>query len=575
MQVQVTTLTVRKNGSLSKRPATVSAEVLRFGRGTDNEVLLSDVRVGLAEAELHANEAGLFINQVGPNPLRINGAVTGASAVKVGDAIRIGPYEIIVVEPPPGFDVALTLEMKEPLGDDLARLQAHSRIGLDRSGLGKRGMSWFAFAVIALLFFALPVGAFFLDRHPDPRPNLRQDTAAPAKQRALPKAVNLSWNAGELSDPHKSFADNCQACHDKPFVMVRDEACLTCHSGIQHHADPKVVQVAALDQTRCGSCHQEHNGPHGAIVRAESQCTDCHSNIKSVAPNTELSNVGPFGAGHPQFKVSVVADAAAKKIVRVSLDSDLRPVDKPNLKFPHKDHLLPTGWPKTMEKLTCASCHVPDSGGIGMMPISFEKHCASCHGETLKFDAAHPDVKVPHGDPAAAARTVADHYARVALEGTGANEPDAPEVVRRRPGRPLTEPERLEALAWAKAKAAEMTRFVFDDKRGCGTCHTVENDGTAWRTQPVLLQASFMPKADFTHAKHTTTPCGDCHAAETSVSSSDLLLPKIESCQNCHGSENASAKVPSTCISCHDFHRHDLGPMRPRTALPITAQNKQ
>ena len=73
MQVQVTTLTVRKNGSLSKRPATVTAEVLRFGRGTDNEVLLSDVRVGLAEAELHASEAGLFVNQVGPNSLRING----------------------------------------------------------------------------------------------------------------------------------------------------------------------------------------------------------------------------------------------------------------------------------------------------------------------------------------------------------------------------------------------------------------------------------------------------------------------------------------------------------------------
>jgi Cytochrome c3 len=559
---QVTTLTVRKNGSVSKRPVRVDADYLRLGRSTASEVLLSDIRVGLHEAELRQNERGrLTLNQIGSNPIRVNGAPAGAAELKVGDVVQIGPYELRVVEPPEGFDAAVTLQLVEALGDDLARLQRLSTIGLERTWLNKRGVSWALFTIVALLFLALPVGAYFVDRVPGldgPLSAVRQANLG----KAIPVAVNQSWNAGELANPHKSFSDNCQACHTQPFAPVKDQACLTCHGSIGHHADPKVVKVSALESTRCGTCHQEHNGAHGMVIRAETMCTDCHLDLKRVAPDTQLANVGEFGKAHPPFRPTVVADPVQKTLVRVAFEpGGARLVDKPNLKFPHDEHLAPKTWPASMKRLTCADCHVLEPGGAGILPISFDKHCASCHKESLKFETAALDRNVPHGNAQAAQRYVEDFYARVALEGK-ASDPQAPEVVRRRPGRALAEPERLEALDWAAKKALTVRDFVFDDKRGCGTCHTVERDPAGYRIQPVALQPHFLPKSNFNHGKHSAMQCTDCHAAKQSSSSGDVLIPTIENCTTCHGGERADAKVPSTCISCHDFHRHDLGPMR-------------
>ena len=65
----------------------------------------------------------------------------------------------------------------------------------------------------------------------------------------------------------------------------------------------------------------------------------------------------------------------------------------------------------------------------------------------------------------------------------------------------------------------------------------------------------------FNHGKHKDVSCAECHAADTSMKSSDVLLPKIEGCQTCHGGEQATDKIPSTCISCHGFHRDDVAIM--------------
>jgi predicted CXXCH cytochrome family protein len=559
---QVTTLIVRKNGSVSKRPISVNADYLRFGRSTASEVLLPDIRVGLNEAELRRDDEGrLTFNQVGNNPIRVNGAPVGAAELKIGDVAQIGPYEVRIVEPADGFEVGVTVQLVESLGDDLARLQRLSTIGLDKTWLNRRGASWVFFSIVALLFFALPIGAYFADRVPG-----LQGPVAVVKQAAfgkkIPAAVNLSWNAGEIANPHKSFSENCQACHTQPFTMVKDQACLTCHGNVGHHADPRVVKVAALESTRCGTCHQEHNGPRGMVIRSETLCTDCHLDIKKTAPQTDLANVGEFGKAHPPFRLTLVADAARKSVVRVAFDpNEAKPTDKPNLKFPHDEHLDSKRWPASMKRLVCADCHTVEPGGAGMLPISFDKHCASCHKESLKFDSAALDRSVPHGNAQAAQRYVEDFYARVALEGK-AVDPQAPEVVRRRPGRVLAEPERLEALDWASKKALTVRDFIFDDKRGCGTCHTVDRDPAGYRIEPVMLQQHFLPKAEFNHAKHNAMQCADCHAAKQSSSSGDVLIPTIDNCTTCHGGEKANAKVPSTCISCHDFHRHDLGPMR-------------
>jgi len=76
-------------------------------------------------------------------------------------------------------------------------------------------------------------------------------------------------------------------------------------------------------------------------------------------------------------------------------------------------------------------------------------------------------------------------------------------------------------------------------------------------------------KYSFTHAKHTTMACADCHIAERSQSSADLLIPLIGAvgthtteppfaCRDCHGGEKATHQLGSTCIDCHGFHQAEM-----------------
>jgi len=84
-----------------------------------------------------------------------------------------------------------------------------------------------------------------------------------------------------------------------------------------------------------------------------------------------------------------------------------------------------------------------------------------------------------------------------------------------------------------------------------------EKKPEGWAVKPVHVASQFMQKARFDHARHTTVGCGECHAAQTSSSSADLLLPGIETCRGCHGGDKPEAdKVASTCLSCHAFHTH-------------------
>ena len=52
-----------------------------------------------------------------------------------------------------------------------------------------------------------------------------------------------------------------------------------------------------------------------------------------------------------------------------------------------------------------------------------------------------------------------------------------------------------------------------------------------------------------------------CHAAETSLVSSDILMPDIASCQTCHGDEHTDDQLVSVCLDCHSFHLDRLDPM--------------
>src|SRR3546814_17359197 len=69
-----------------------------------------------------------------------------------------------------------------------------------------------------------------------------------------------------------------------------------------------------------------------------------------------------------------------------------------------------------------------------------------------------------------------------------------------------------------------------------------------------------MHKGWFDHKPHETEECTSCHLAEKSGAASDLLLPDLASCRECHGGESARAAVPSGCAMCHDYHMDEGAP---------------
>jgi hypothetical protein len=578
MQVEVTFLTRRGADAIMRKSQTVTADVVRFGRGTDNEVQLSDIRVELSALALRAERRStrrrpraadktLFIQQSGDTPVRVNGASERNANVGPDDEISLGPYKIVVAKPPRGFDAAITIELVQPVGDSLDRLMAQSRIGLDKAGLSRRRYSWGFFLIFAILGIVIPIAVFPLgSRVSAPKPTPAQTAGNPYTY------VNMSWNAGELSNPHRFFAENCVTCHRSAFARVPDAACATCHSDIGSHFNMSTAELgpvgADLDAVRCGTCHEEHRGVRGLVIRLSSLCTDCHSSLAKSVPKAGVRDVTGYPAGHPQFRATVVADSAKPTFVRQQIGGDPKPQDHSGLVFSHSAHLIETGFltPSGRKIMKCADCHVPEPSGQGFMPLSFEGQCHSCHD--LKFDAELPWREVPHGDVQTVNGAVRDFYAHMALQG-GVIDPDAPPLARRPVGTPIeqaTEAERRDALAWASMRSNAAMGIIFDEKRGCAYCHVVGRGGVSFTVAPVVMRQRFLPEARFDHARHAAMKCADCHDSRTSEHSSDVLIPGIETCVTCHGTEQATLKTQSTCTTCHVFHRQEFGAMKQAAA---------
>jgi len=561
MNVLISYLTRKSTGDVVHRDEEKSAEVLRFGRATDSEVFLADPRILLSHAAIHSRPAGFFIESVGSASLIVNEQVTNSARIGVGDKLRVGPYEVAVVQPPAGKDLALTVELVEPFGNALAELERRSRINLSDAGTSKRGLSWTFLGVVLALFLALPVAGFFV-------PPVKQAVTA-----ALKFSPDKVWDSGEVSTPHKFFGENCNACHTAAFKQVKDDACLTCHGGVPHHVDVANFKLAKLDQASCESCHKEHNGAKPITLRAQSFCSDCHSGLKQMASNTTLQDVSDFGKSHPQFRPTVMVDPVARKWERISLDDKDKLKEKSGLKFPHDKHLTdkdggvrsPTG----NRIMKCAECHAVEPGGELMRPVKMEQHCAECH--KLNFTPAAPERVVPHAKPHEVQEIIKDYYARAALEGGFAGDKpgeELPDVVRRRPGTPISEDQRRDALAWAREKGKATTDQAFGISI-CGSCHSVAKaPDETWTIVGARIAYRWFAKSKFNHVKHATMDCLDCHKAKESKTAEDVLLPGIDNCQKCHGGEKASSAVPSTCVDCHSFHIPTMPAMRDKAATP-------
>lgn len=577
MEAVVSILTRRRSGSITRRDHEVTCEALRFGRSVDNDARMGDPRIETNQATLHERDGGFFFESFGATQVTIDGIDTKSGPVKVGSALRVGPYEIKLVEPDAGVDVAVTVELVEPLGEALDQLKAVSRTSLSETNASRRSWAWGLALVVFALFLIWPLASFYAERELGAVPDSTL-SAAGENVRVWPIAADISWDTGKMSGPHNFLADNCTTCHQAPFVKVSDAVCAACHAGIQHHINPKRHDYPALATALCQSCHKEHQGDEPIVLKDQDFCADCHKNLSTTAPEAKIMDVGDFGKDHPEFRPTVVTNPAQGTVQRVVLDPKAWPKEQSNLKFSHKAHLKAGGIknPERVQReiLDCASCHTPTGRGASFAPIQMERDCSRCH--RLQFDPAKPKRVVPHGNASLVLESVAEFYRGFALEGGHLGQQQL-QSNRRRPGdSELSETERQQALEWVNTKSDEAADYLFG-KSVCGTCHVVAGTvGTkpGRSVAPVKVTGRWMPNGMFDHAAHLNTSCSSCHSANKSDIATDVLLPRIAVCQVCHDGEESSVLVPSTCVMCHEFHQPHLGVMRPGLVKADTAAQK-
>jgi predicted CXXCH cytochrome family protein len=423
---------------------------------------------------------------------------------------------------------------------------------------------------------------------------------------------------GPLSDAHGQWQNDCRRCHDgadaggifkNASLAVSDSACLQCHDGAVH-AQSQTHFVSA-DQSRssnCVACHIEHKGGAALAANHDLTCVQCHGNLSSEM-NGATSNVAnrivafDVNDKHPTFGQSLA-------------QKDGKLVDPTVLRFNHKKHM-----DLSEINSNCVLCHEPrdpapnakpqaaktappwktmkdramnasaSSDGRYMQPISYERHCQSCH--ELKLPTS--DIAIAHEDMRLVRAQIAS-FTAADLRGIAEAKP----AERARPGqralkskslneqafdkvRSSLSEEKLKQLTDALAAAPNATTqpttpdanlvelFVaYSAGTSCSYCHDMQGDVPALaKSKDTLLahvptQIPDSPRRWFTasqfdHRAHRGMKCTDCHGQATSSSlTADLMQPQIDTCVKCHRTEERNQTLadtaPSNCITCHQFH---------------------
>ncbi|MEH3101180.1 cytochrome c3 family protein [Sphingomonas adhaesiva] len=572
------------------RAVRVDQPALTVGRGSDRDLVLPDLLLALDHARLERGDgARLLVLATAGMPIDVEGASTERATIDLarGGEVRLGTHRLLIRRDEAG-DILIDIARAGDVAHSIGGKDERTLFALGSALPSRRPLAWALAAAVLLAFLAWPVWHFYgrADAVANPHAGLVADA---------------SWSPGKLSNAHAGLENNCRACHDTPFVAVRDDSCRSCHQSVHDHAPParlaaampalgvgerlnrRIAMAFNRPPGRCVDCHTEHQGATAMAPTPQKFCADCHGTLKQQLPDTPFGDATDFAKGHPQFRPAVLVRSDPRPVFeRISLDD--APKQDGGLTFPHALHLSTTnavaqmavrqGQARAGKAMDCADCHVSDARG-GFAPVSMEANCQSCH--SLAFARSDGTVRtLRHGDPRQVVAELRDFYAL-----RGPVRPMAMEGGRRRPGDFAAD---SMAATYGRAVAARAgggvdrsIRAVFSPGGACYDCHVVEPPARAgslaFRIRPVVQQTRYFAHGWFDHRAHAGETCASCHAAPTSTSARDVLLPKIAQCRTCHaGAEPARGQIKSTCAMCHVYHQDPGGvvaDIRRRRATPF------
>jgi len=534
---------------------------LTVGRAAECDIHLPDLAVEQRHVRIDAAADGtLTIEALGTLGFGLDGRVvtSGTIAPITGGEIALGAARLAVAQ-----EGDATLVTIRQIADDAGKTDALRGFALASALPSKRAMSWVLAGAILLLLLAIPVASHLL------RTPVKPDPKGEVPGQVM---LDAAWSTGALSLKHRSLEGNCESCHVAAFESVQDNTCISCHQTTGTHAKmprlakgmPPLSQGDALQwrigtalgkegPLGCVSCHSEHEGPVRQKPAAAAFCADCHGSLDTRLTDTAFTNAHDFGKEHPQFRPAYFASFGAAKPVRAAPGA--KPVERSGLKFPHDIHMNKAGGAARMavslnqygQPLECKDCHNLTPDKVGFKPVKMENACEGCHslvsGRTISGFS-----KLRHGD----VKDLAEDLAHIA---SGPRPALAPR--RDRPGQ-------IGSAAPYRADFGRPVRSYIGLSNAlspggvCTECHLPTRGSTGQADLiPVNLQGRFLTSSFFNHAAHKREKCTDCHAADTSKTATDLLIPDLKSCRDCHlGAIAVKTKkiVPSSCAMCHAYH---------------------
>jgi len=512
-----------QQGHAVREERLIYGDELSIGRGEECAVHLADPRANLHVASIKRSKGDTFLIDGEGTLLNIGGSYEHNANLAQGTRILLGPYEFIVEKIGGDHDLVISVELIHPLlseGDATKKIAPRS---LSETGLSIRKPAYWLAAIIIVGFFLTPLAASL-------SPGFR---SVMAHSGIFP---NQLWNLRMVRSGHSSFGVQCIKCHESPFRSVRKETCLGCHMETKPHIENPEIDKLVFKNAKCKECHTHHGDSDPIAMQGAGACLLCHANIKAKYANADSPNIHDFSTDHPAFRLSFKTGINVSDVLRVSQIDTRKLVENSGLKFPHDQHVGLVRVPgdgKTIMDMKCADCHQPDEAGERFKPINMKQHCYACHQDQLNFNLAPEGRKLPHGSEVELSNTLRDYYAGLAFRDK-------------------------KSIKWIDEQLAKATKSLSVDG-GCEYCHTVQpaKDGNnLLKITPVHLTQHWFPASKFPHAKHQTFKCAECHKeVEHSEKSSDVAIPTIQSCKQCHaGIQPVRGKVTSSCISCHSFH---------------------
>jgi hypothetical protein len=377
------------------------------------------------------------------------------------------------------------------------------------------------------------------------------------------------YSSGPLSAGHVLLTRDCETCHlaakNASFQLhASNQACKACHDGPIH-------QAKQTSEPDCGSCHIEHRGGARLIATSDQSCAQCHANLQTVAGSqtSYVRTISSLNTDHPEIAVfrehrkdpgtiRLNHSVHMKKNLlgphgSVQLecsDCHRQPVTRDPWRFGTAEPAAAPGAAPAPATMMKADLYAPDPGRALMTMPKFADSCSACH--QLQFDKRIAD-QVPHDKPDVVHAFVVKKF-EAYIAAHPAELREAPEEERRLPSRPAPPAARvLTPAQWVAERTKEAEKLLWG--KTCRQCHAV--DITEGQPLPKLAASNYtlrwLPRARFDHDAHRGFACASCHpGALTSRDTADVLLPKLETCKDCHAP--GPNHVEARCFECHAYH---------------------